>query len=121
MSNPFNEMQLRQLQLIGHNGLSQIQIENGRISRITDEGNDPQGSLSFGGAIAFPGLINSHDHLDFNLFPQLRSHIYKTYTEWGTDIHERYGEEIGRVLKIPAPLRTRWGMYKNLLNGVTTV
>lgn len=131
-------MQLRQLSLIGHNGLSHIQIENGRISRITEEdnalpadsrvlagnappANDPQGSLAFGGAIAFPGLINSHDHLDFNLFPQLRSHIYKTYTEWGTDIHERYGEKIGQVLKIPGPLRTRWGIYKNLLNGITTV
>ncbi len=77
--------------------------------------------LKFDGAIAFPGLINSHDHLDFNLFPSLGNKIYSNYTEWGNYIHKNYKEEIAEVLKIPTLLRSRWGMYKNLLCGVTTV
>jgi cytosine/adenosine deaminase-related metal-dependent hydrolase len=31
--------------------------------------------LYFDDCIVFPGLINSHDHLDFNLFPQLGNRI----------------------------------------------
>ena len=77
--------------------------------------------LTFGNAIIFPGLINSHDHLDFNLFPQLGSRIYNNYTEWGKHIHTNYKREIASVLKIPVPLRVLWGVYKNLLCGVTTV
>ena len=30
-------------------------------------------------------------------------------------------QTINAVLKIPKHLRTQWGLYKNLLNGVTTV
>src|SRR6185312_3718720 len=71
--------------------------------------------------IAFPGLINSHDHLDFNLFPQLGNRIYNNYTEWGKDIHQHSKATINAVLKIPQHLRIQWGLYKNLLNGVTTV
>jgi len=89
----------------------------------------PAGSLAaereehfiFKQAIAFPGLINSHDHLDFNLFPQLGNRIYNNYREWGRDIHNANKAEISGVLRIPAPLRTQWGIYKNLLNGITTV
>ncbi len=77
--------------------------------------------LNFDSAIAFPGLINSHDHLDFNLFPQLRNGIYNNYTEWGKDIHQTFKSEIAEVLKIPYSLRLEWGLYKNLLCGVTTV
>ena len=39
----------------------------------------------------------------------------------GKDIHEKNKETINAVLKIPQHLRTQWGMYKNLLNGITTV
>lgn len=77
--------------------------------------------LHFDQAIAFPGLINSHDHLDFNLFPQLGDGPYENYRDWGKDIHQRYRNRIDPVLKIPRRLRTQWGIYKNLLNGVTTV
>jgi cytosine/adenosine deaminase-related metal-dependent hydrolase len=78
-------------------------------------------ALTFENAIVFPGLINSHDHLDFNLFPQLGDRIYNNYTEWGKHIHKNYKDEIANVLKIPVSLRARWGVYKNLLCGVTTV
>ena len=77
--------------------------------------------LTFNNAIVFPGLINSHDHLDFNLFPQLGDRTYNSYTEWGKHIHKNYRDEIASVLKIPVSLRALWGVYKNLLCGVTTV
>jgi len=77
--------------------------------------------LHFDKALAFPGLINSHDHLDFNCFPQLGSRTYESYIDWGNTILQAYKDEIIEVLKIPQPLRTQWGIYKNLLCGVTTV
>jgi cytosine/adenosine deaminase-related metal-dependent hydrolase len=77
--------------------------------------------IHFNGAIAFTGLINSHDHLDFNCFSPLGERKYNNYTEWGNHIHEAYKENIDRVLKIPQNLRAAWGMYKNLLSGITTV
>ena len=75
----------------------------------------------FDDCLAFPGLINSHDHLHFNLFPPLGNRIYANYVDWGRDIHAVNRDEIEAVLKIPKALRTQWGIYKNLLNGVTTV
>src|ERR1700761_5647991 len=78
-------------------------------------------NLDLNDAIVFPGLINSHDHMDFNLFPALGDRTYKNYTEWGRYIHRNYPEQISNVLKVPVHLREQWGIYKNLLNGVTTV
>jgi cytosine/adenosine deaminase-related metal-dependent hydrolase len=100
-----------------------IRISKGKIALISDvtltNKNCPQ--LMFINAIVFPGLINSHDHLDFNLFPKLGNKTYSSYTEWGEHIHKIYADEIAAILKIPKELRNRWGMYKNLLCGVTTV
>ncbi|HEY2349060.1 MAG TPA: amidohydrolase family protein [Puia sp.] len=77
--------------------------------------------LRFTNAIAIPGLINSHDHLDFNCFSVLGNRKYDHYTDWGKHIHESHKENIRAVLRIPKKLRAAWGMYKNLLAGVTTV
>ena len=77
--------------------------------------------LSFDGALVMPGLVNSHDHLEFNLYPQLGDRQYRNYTEWGKHIHAHYKKEINKVAGIPLPLRAQWGLYKNLLCGVTTV
>ncbi|SDP92343.1 Cytosine/adenosine deaminase [Mucilaginibacter sp. OK268] len=101
-----------------------VRINNGKIDALTSvpiAGNTADLQLGFDDALIFPGLINSHDHLDFNLFPQLGNRTYKNYTEWGAYIHQQYKPEIERVLQVPLPLRIRWGMYKNLLCGVTTV
>ena len=78
-------------------------------------------AIRMDGAIAYPGFINSHDHLDFNLFSQLGNRVYTNYREWGKDIRTNNRDMIDAVLQIPEPLRTRWGMYKNLLSGFTTV
>jgi hypothetical protein len=98
-----------------------INIEGGKITAVTPSANESNEGVSFDNAIVFPGLINSHDHLDFNLFPQLGTNTFKNYSEWGKHLHKNYKGEINAVLKIPQPLREKWGMYKNLLGGVTTV
>src|SRR5579863_7251811 len=88
-------------------------------STYTNSSGEP--AINFGNAIVFPGIINSHDHLDFNSFPQLGNRIYNNYVEWGEDIHHQNKNVINSVLKIPEELRIQWGIYKNLLNGITTV
>lgn len=119
-------MQLSGITIAGQEGCKDIRIEDGLIGSVTAAGmplrEKPAGlQLVFKDAIAFPGLINSHDHLDFNLFPQLGEGVYNSYKEWGADIHLRHKETISSVLRIPLHLRNRWGIYKNLLNGITTV
>lgn len=121
-------IRLNNLDIPGHHGQKDILIDNGRFIWVEDAGLTPDVpgpgtgfSLSLSGALAFPGLINSHDHLDFNLFPRLGNNIYSNYTEWGRDIHFHNRKQIDEVLKIPLPLRISWGIYKNLLNGFTTV
>lgn len=100
-----------------------IKIEGEKIDTVslTALNADEQLSLYFENSIIFPGIVNSHDHLDFNLFPQLGSRIYNNYTEWGANIHWEFKKEIAAVLKVPRHLRILWGIYKNLLCGVTTV
>jgi cytosine/adenosine deaminase-related metal-dependent hydrolase len=84
-------MLLQNLNIPGKDETKDIRIVDDRIRAITS---DPSSqtpdknelNLVFENAIAFPGLINSHDHLDFDLFAQTGNRIYDSYIEWGTDI-----------------------------------
>jgi cytosine/adenosine deaminase-related metal-dependent hydrolase len=117
-------MVLNNIKLPGGEKPAYIRISDGKIAEISPyriTGDSKTRQIKFTGAMAFPGLINSHDHLDFNLFPQLGDRVYTNYTEWGNHIHLHYKNEIAEILKVPAALRYRWGVYKNLLCGVTTV
>jgi cytosine/adenosine deaminase-related metal-dependent hydrolase len=117
-------MILSNVHIVGESVKKNVHIKNGLISAVDDNSattSTDEINIEFENAIAFPGLINSHDHLDFNSFPQLGNHIYKNYVDWGNDIHQQNKAVINSVLKIPKPLRVQWGVYKNLLNGVTTV
>jgi cytosine/adenosine deaminase-related metal-dependent hydrolase len=119
-------MILENITIKGSEGEKQIVIQENRIRAVHD---NPvkTGSLNdgirirFENAVAFPGLVNSHDHLDFNLFPQLANRHYPDYTEWANEIHQTNQVIIQNILKIPQRLRIEWGCYKNLLNGFTTV
>lgn len=71
--------------------------------------------------IAFPGFINAHDHLDFNLFPTFTNRFFEDYTEWGEYLHLNFQDEIQRVLQIPIELRIQFGVLKNLVNGFAGV
>ncbi|HMI63575.1 MAG TPA: amidohydrolase family protein [Puia sp.] len=113
-------MWLTNLRLPGQKDSCSLHIRDGKIFAITPS-TPKNATLDFGGSLVFPGLINSHDHLDFNLFPALANTRYQNYRDWGWDIHKKNKSEIDNILKIPQPLRTLWGIYKNLLNGFTTV
>ena len=117
-------MILNNVKMAGSDEPINICVDGDKITNVsTDAINKANDKLvlTFDNAIIFPGLINSHDHLDFNLFPQLGNRTYSSYTEWGKYIHKTYKDEIASVLKIPVSLRAQWGVYKNLLCGVTTV
>jgi cytosine/adenosine deaminase-related metal-dependent hydrolase len=114
-------MLLRNLQSVNNDKRTDIRIENGKIESVSEHLQALTEGIEFIDAIVFPGLINSHDHLDFNLFPQLGNRKYNNYIEWGEDIHKHNKEVINKVLKVPQELRVQWGIYKNLLNGITTV
>jgi cytosine/adenosine deaminase-related metal-dependent hydrolase len=96
-----------------------ILIEGDKIKAICSHESKP--GIQLQDVLVFPGLINSHDHLDFNCFPKLGNRTYNNYVEWGDDIHKQNKETIDAVLRIPKELRIQWGLYKNLLNGITTV
>jgi len=119
-------MRLNNLTTISGEQNVDILIEKERIYAVSEHDDSSAGIsgapvLKFSNAIVFPGLINSHDHLSFNSFPQLGNRIYNNYVEWGDDIHKQNKDTINEVLKIPEQLRIQWGIYKNLLNGITTV
>jgi cytosine/adenosine deaminase-related metal-dependent hydrolase/SAM-dependent methyltransferase len=78
-------------------------------------------SVDLRGYLAFPGLINSHDHLEFALFPRLGYGPYPNFLEWADDIHRTHAAEIARHRKMPKNVRLWWGGIRNLLCGVTTV
>ena len=118
-------MILHNVKLHGSAERKHIHIKNGFIRTITARremlDHLQEERLELNGVMVLPGFINSHDHLEFNLFPRLRNRIYANYTEWGRDIHRVNADVIGAVQKIPLNLRIQWGLYKNLLNGFTTV
>jgi len=115
-------MLLKNLQTISDDQID-VLMHGDKINAVGKFASDVAGqqTINFDQAIVFPGLINSHDHLDFNLFPQLGNKIYPNYVAWGDDIHRQNKDIINSILKIPKPLRIKWGLYKNLINGVTTV
>src|SRR5579872_3805419 len=115
-------MLLRNLQTI-NGDIVDIDVKDSKISAVGNsiENLHTDAEIHFDDHIVFPGLINSHDHLDFNLFPKLGNKKYHNYTEWGAYIHKEYKDKIDEVLKVPEELRIQWGIYKNLLCGVTTV
>jgi cytosine/adenosine deaminase-related metal-dependent hydrolase len=115
-------MLFKNLHIVGQDKPLDVRVQGGKIKatgNLEAAGKEPV--IEIENAIAFPGLINSHDHLDFNCFSQTGNRIYENYTEWSYDIKKHNGKELDCVLKIPVRLRTKLGMYKNLLAGVTTV
>ena len=117
-------MVFNNLKIINRSDPVNIQIVGEQIALLTPHAIPKTldfSQVTFENAFVFPGLINSHDHLDFNLFPQLGNRIYNDYTEWGHDIHIQNKATISRILQVPEELRVQLGIYKNLINGVTTV
>jgi cytosine/adenosine deaminase-related metal-dependent hydrolase/SAM-dependent methyltransferase len=104
---------------------SQVRLEHTRIASITPTSVAPhvtsREAIDISGYAILPGLINSHDHLEFALFPRLGRGNYNNFTEWYEDIHRVEREIIERHRSIPKSTRIWWGALRNLLCGVTTV
>ena len=100
-----------------------IRISGARIVEVA-EGLRPRTNelvLDCTGQYLFPGLINAHDHLSFNLFPRLGDPPYPNSYEWGSQIRSKYKSTIDPIVRIPLRHRLYWGAWKNLFSGVTTV
>ncbi len=100
-----------------------IEIRAGKIAAIGRLRAMPADShrLDLRGCLVLPGLINAHDHLEFNLFPRLGDGPYPNAGAWARDIYHPERSPIREQLSIPLQTRLRWGAVKNLLSGVTTV
>ena len=112
-------MHLRNLYIVGDKTTTRQNrfLQN---DRLLSKG-ESETVLEFDDALLFKSLINSHEHLAFNSFPALHHKIYNNYKEWSTDIHEKDKETIQKVLKIPLKYRVSWSIYKNIINGITTI
>src|SRR5579871_3532174 len=101
-------MILNNVKLYGGNRPVNIIVDGDRIADVPGNNDnissDDPLQLHFNNVVAFPGFINSHD-----------------YNDLGKYTLKKYREDIDRVLKIPLQLRVLWGIYKNLLCGITTV
>lgn len=109
-----------------------LEIVNGRIVRLVDRSRKetrrqssgpgtPFAEIPADGCLILPGLVNSHDHLEFNLFPRLGRGPYPNFEKWADDIFHPGRSPVREHLSIPKPVRLWWGGLKNLLSGVTTV
>ncbi len=100
---------------------SDIIIRYGRIAFAPRARTQSVPKLNLSGFMILPGLVNAHDHLEFNLFPRLGHGPYPNAVAWAEDIFKPSHEPIASQLKLPKPVRLWWGGLKNLLSGVTSV
>jgi cytosine/adenosine deaminase-related metal-dependent hydrolase len=108
-----------------------IEIRGGRVASILPAGSESDGASStrssphhtvdLTGYLLLPGLINAHEHLEFNLFPRLGRGPYHNFEDWANDIYHPDRPPLREQLKVPKPIRFWWGIIKNLFAGVTTV
>lgn len=99
-----------------------LEISGGRIRRVVDDP-PPDDAVKFDlrNYLLLPGLINPHDHLEFNLFPRLGRGPYPSCADWAHDIYHPQRSPVREHLSVPKTVRLWWGGLKNLLSGVTTV
>jgi cytosine/adenosine deaminase-related metal-dependent hydrolase len=100
-----------------------IEIGRGRILAIRKPGKVSKGvkALDLAGHLILPGLINAHDHLEFNLYRRLGRGPYPNAGAWARDVYRPDEHPVKEQLQVPKNTRLIWGGLKNLLSGVTTV
>jgi cytosine/adenosine deaminase-related metal-dependent hydrolase len=95
-----------------------LEVRGGRIS-FGAASDSPV--LDLRGFLVLPGLINAHDHLEFNLFPSLGRGTYMNAKSWAADIYQPSASPVKEHVAVSKPTRMVWGGLKNLLSGATTV
>jgi cytosine/adenosine deaminase-related metal-dependent hydrolase/ubiquinone/menaquinone biosynthesis C-methylase UbiE len=113
----------------GQSVLADVRIEDGRVGFIggssgavpVRKGSRERDTVDLSSYLILPGLINSHDHLEFALFPRLGNGPYRTFVEWANDIYKPDDSPVREHCSVSKPTRLWWGGIRNLLSGVTTV
>jgi cytosine/adenosine deaminase-related metal-dependent hydrolase/ubiquinone/menaquinone biosynthesis C-methylase UbiE len=101
--------------------VSHSRVDSINSSRLHQRSTASPMCVDLSGYLLLPGLINSHDHLEFGLFPSLGRGGYRNAAEWADDIQHREAAVIAQHRRVPKPVRCWWGAIRNLLCGVTIV
>ncbi len=105
----------------GRDGYGDIRVTRGKIEE-TGKGLATrlrEKAIELGDYLALPGLINPHDHLEFNLLPRPGNPPYSNFTAYADEIYRPKETPLREVLNISLRDRLLWGGYKNLISGVT--
>jgi cytosine/adenosine deaminase-related metal-dependent hydrolase len=78
-------------------------------------------TLDLEGLALLPGLINAHDHLSLDLLPRVGTPPYPSSYAWHEDLERNYPIAAIQHRPVAEADRVRWGAYRNLFSGVTTV
>lgn len=101
-----------------------LRIEATHISALGARPASGDRVLDLGGDRIFPGLINAHEHLQLNGFPQLIYRPrYPNASRWIADVERRLDSDPELIAQraLPRADRLLLGGIKNILSGVTTV
>jgi len=97
-----------------------LQVDQARIARL---GSTSRYDLRFGeGYLAFPALINIHDHFNGNYLPKVGpppGEFYLNWSNWERDFKASELLTVERP-KIPPEDRYELSAYKNIFSGVVT-
>ncbi len=100
-----------------------LRLSAGRIAEIGSGLSARPGEqmLELDGHLAYPGLINAHDHLELDFLPRLGTPPYPSFYDWAEDVYRPDEAPIRDLRRIGLPDRLLWGALKNIISGVTTV
>lgn len=112
--------------VVGSGGVfaSSLRIKGQVIDGFDVEPSSKDMVVDLNGAYLFPGLINAHDHLEFNHYGCIKfRERYNNASEWVGDMNGQLASDQALVKGRSIPLKDRLfiGGMKNLLSGVTTV
>jgi cytosine/adenosine deaminase-related metal-dependent hydrolase len=107
----------------GADHFGDLRVRRGRVTECAARLAPRRGErvLDARGLLALPGLLNGHDHLELNLLPALGEPPYANAYAWAQATFRPDESPIRDILRVSFEDRLRWGGYKNLIGGATTV